>query len=54
MDIKENNESPVLGPTELQLHDSVSARTGKSLIIIILSLAINHAILVANNYVVFS
>ncbi|KAJ4873490.1 putative amino acid permease 7 [Raphanus sativus] len=28
MDIKENNESPVLKPTELQLHDSVSARTG--------------------------
>ncbi|KAL0718247.1 hypothetical protein Bca4012_067569 [Brassica carinata] len=28
MDIKENNASPVLRPTELQLHDSVSARTG--------------------------
>ncbi|CAN6970288.1 unnamed protein product [Brassica rapa subsp. trilocularis] len=28
MDIKENNESPVLRSTELQLHDSVCARTG--------------------------
>ncbi|KAJ0236282.1 amino acid permease 7 [Hirschfeldia incana] len=29
MDIKEKNESPGFRPTELQLHDSVSARTGK-------------------------
>jgi len=30
MDIKEDDESRVITPTELQLHDSVTARTGKS------------------------
>lgn len=47
MDIKENNESPVLRSTELQLHDSVCARTGKPLNYTINNylLAINHVIL---------